>query len=273
LAARLDTTLLLRPSAIAGRHDGRDREGCLRGEPICDQLPRRVRPGGSWAFGIETLDIDRAPALRAEGRGGRANGQSLLERTPPMVFARPPEEPPSEERYHVAGRSPGLRVNATVPAFPAPLGVKPRLAPVTHSETAARRSQLRGQRRTPPIQVPPASRLSPVAQTMKPGTGNLDTINKHHSARQVKPDIKRSLYPDDRPDRGSGHVRNLRQFAELRSQRFALSEVSGGRPHVDKAHMPNSRLSPHLRSPAKPGERANSGSGPADYPSQETQRR
>ena len=30
----------------------------------------------------------------------------------------PPEEPPSEERYSAEGRSPGLRVNATVPAFP-----------------------------------------------------------------------------------------------------------------------------------------------------------
>ena len=38
---------------------------------------------------------------------------------PPVCCKRdPPEEPPSEERFGVAGRSPGLRVVAVVPAFP-----------------------------------------------------------------------------------------------------------------------------------------------------------
>ena len=35
----------------------------------------------------------------------------------------PPEEPPSEERYGAEGRSPGSRVIAMVPAFPA--GLRP----------------------------------------------------------------------------------------------------------------------------------------------------
>jgi hypothetical protein len=63
--------------------------------------------------------------------------------------------------------------------------------PVTRNGTAARRLQLRGQRRTLSRRTPPASRLSP---TVMPEAGNLDRLQRHHPGTAVKHDIKISLY-------------------------------------------------------------------------------
>ena len=89
------------------------------------------------------------------GRGrqvGRANAlQARRRQHAGLALARPPEEPPSEERYHVGGRSPGSRVNTSAPTFPAPVqgasGTKwNRRSPLTVAgaapDSAARRHRL-----------------------------------------------------------------------------------------------------------------------------------
>ena len=75
------------------------------------------------------------------------------------------------------------------PGLPAAIADRSDLASVTRHGAAARRLQLRGQRRTPLLQAPPASRLSPVARhhhERKQGTSTPSSLRlSRRSSRRI----------------------------------------------------------------------------------------
>jgi hypothetical protein len=76
---------------------------------------------GRGGTGLETsTDHLHLPDERTEGRTRKTCADAYGGSSHEACFKRdPPEEPPSEEHYHAEGRSPGSRVIASVPAFPA----------------------------------------------------------------------------------------------------------------------------------------------------------
>ena len=115
---------------------------------------------------------------------------------PRACFKRdPPEEPPSEERYAVEGRSPGLRVIAMAPAFPSLVQKLSDTKWSHHSPLTVAGAAPDSARR-----APPASRLSPAVM---PEAGNLDRLLQQHREAAVKQHIKISLYAsaERRPER------------------------------------------------------------------------
>jgi len=86
--------------------------------------PKARRAGAFVGMGRDGKGLETSTdhlLLTGEGpkeeRAGHA--QRVMAPRHEACFKRdPPEEPPSEERYSAEGRSPGLRVNAAVPAFP-----------------------------------------------------------------------------------------------------------------------------------------------------------
>ena len=133
---------------------------------------------------------------------------------PRAFFKRdPPEEPPSEERYAVEGRSPGLRVIAMAPAFPSLVQKLSDTKWSHHSPlTVAGAAPDSAQR------APPASRLSPAVM---PEAGNLDRLLQQHREAAVKRHIKISLYAsaEGSLERSiSGWKRSAFQFERPRPQ-------------------------------------------------------
>lgn len=140
--------------------------------------------------GIEWRCKHRPITCLLSGGGIRRRAQEAAEpdsRSRPFAGKRdPPEEPPSEESYGVEGRSPGLWVIASVPAFPcfdmkrSDMFLEPPLAIYSCGGSAGITHR-----------ASPASRLSPAVMT---DTGNLDGCIQHEELSRVKSDIKISLY-------------------------------------------------------------------------------
>ena len=144
------------PACRQGRANRQGRDGGNRRGRHC---PRTFRIGG-----------------RRAGRRARRRRRGAPRAGAPHL-ARPPEEPPSGERYRVAGRSPGSRVVAPAPAFPALHGAGPVAwwgcrSPLTVAGAAP--DSIR-------VGTSPASRLSPTARH-GPRAGNLDSADKSRRA-------------------------------------------------------------------------------------------
>ncbi len=148
------------------------------------------------AFWIKIRSIDQSPQNRAGRSDRRAKTQgSPWAWTPDELVSRVRRRNPRPR--NVIASEAGLLARRSSHRF------RPSRrdahdfgrTPVARGGTAARRLQLRGQRRISSLRTAPASRLSPAAQTLLGyGTGNLDLRSRAQVPSAVNMDIKNSLY-------------------------------------------------------------------------------
>ena len=116
-----------------------------------DQARNNAHPSAEGGSELEETGMTSPRSFRrAAGETSRRSGRLILPRTQPLRTPRP-------WTFGDRGRSPGLRVKASIPTFPRPH------ASVVQIRTVARRLQLRGQLRHSLSGNPPAHRIPVLA--------------------------------------------------------------------------------------------------------------
>jgi hypothetical protein len=116
-----------------------------------DQARNNAHPSAEGGSELEETGMTSPRSFRrAAGETSRRSGRLILPRTQPLRTPRP-------WTFGDRGRSPGLRVKASIPTFPRPH------ASVVQIRTVARRLQLRGQLRHSLSGNSPAHRIPVLA--------------------------------------------------------------------------------------------------------------